>query len=345
MKFKASEVARMLGGAVDGNPDISVWQLCKIEEGQEGGISFLANPKYTNYLYSTKASVVIVARDFTPEPPVAATLIRVDNPYVAFASLLKAYNELQLDKHGISPAAFIEADSAVPDDCYVGPSAYIGHNVKLGYNVKVYPQVYIGDNCTVGDNTTLFAGVKLYSFAQVGCNCIIHAGAVLGADGFGFAPKPDGSYDKIDQIGTVILEDDVEIGANTCIDRATMGATVIRKGTKLDNLCQIAHNVVVGSNTVMAAQSGVAGSSKVGNNCVVAGQVGIVGHIEIGDRVTLGAQSGVTHSVKDDTIMLGTPANEAHRQRKIWAHERHLDDIVRRLDLLEQRLASIHNAE
>ena len=339
MKFTLSQVAAMLGGTVEGNPDAQVWQLAKIEEGSEGSISFLANPKYTHFVYTTAATAVIVADSFVPEQPFSCSLIRVPDPYVAFASLLKKYNMLQLDKHGISPAAFIEPDATVPDDCYIGPMAYIGHNAVLGHNVKVYPHAYVGDNCRIADGTTLFAGVKLYSYTQLGANCIVHAGAVLGADGFGFAPKPDGSYEKIDQIGAVVVEDNVEIGANTCIDRATMGTTVIHRGAKLDNLCQIAHNVVIGSNTVMAAQSGVAGSSKVGERCILAGQVGIVGHIDIGDGVTIGAQSGVTHSVKSDTIVLGTPAIEAHRQRRLYVHQLHIDELAARIDALEKQLS------
>lgn len=329
----------MLGGSVEGNPDAQVWQLAKIEEGSEGSISFLANPKYTHFVYTTAATAVIVADSFVAEQPISCSLIRVPDPYVAFASLLKKYNMLQLDKHGISAAAFIEPDATVPDDCYIGPMAYIGHSAVLGHNVKVYPHAYVGDNCRIADGTTLFAGVKLYSYTQLGANCIVHAGAVLGADGFGFAPKPDGSYEKIDQIGAVVVEDNVEIGANTCIDRATMGTTVIHRGAKLDNLCQIAHNVVIGSNTVMAAQSGVAGSSKVGERCILAGQVGIVGHIDIGDGVTIGAQSGVTHSVKSDTIVLGTPAIEAHRQRRLYVHQLHIDELAARIDALEKQLS------
>ena len=340
MNFTLSQVATLLGGSVEGNPDATVCRLAKIEEGSEGSLSFLSNPKYTHYLYTTAATAVIVANGFVPEQPLHCSLIRVADPYVAFASLLKKFNQLQLDKHGVSPAAFIEDDATVPPDCYVGPAAYIGHNVVVGHNVKIYPQVYVGDNCRIADGSTLFAGAKLYSYTQVGCNCIIHAGAVLGADGFGFAPKPDGSYEKIDQIGAVVLEDDVEIGANTCIDRATMGTTVIHRGAKLDNLCQIAHNVVVGSHTVMAAQSGVAGSSKVGSHCVVAGQVGIVGHIEVGDSVTIGAQSGVTRSVDSNTVILGSPAIEAHRQRRLYVHQFHLDKLVARIDALEKQLAS-----
>lgn len=338
MKFTANQIAAMLGGRVEGNGDTEVWTLCKIEEGIPGGISFLANPKYTPYAYSTQASLLVVANDFQPEQPLQPTLVRVENPYLAFASLLKAYNELTLDKKGVAPEAYISPSASYGDDCYIGPLAFIGENVRLGNNVKVYPQAYVGDNCVVGDNTTLFSGVKLYCNTQVGARCILHAGAVCGADGFGFAPRPDGGYDKIDQIGNVIIEDDVELGANTCVDRATMGSTIIRRGTKLDNLCQIAHNVQVGENTVMASQTGMAGSSKIGSNCVVAGQVGIVGHIEIGNRVTIAAQSGVTRSFGDDMTLLGSPAIDAKQQRRNYIYLRNIEALAKRVDELEKKL-------
>ena len=336
MKFTANQIAAMLGGRVEGNGEAEVWTLCKIEEGIPGGISFLANPKYTPYAYTTQASLLVVANDFQPEQPVQATLVRVENPYLAFASLLKAYNELTLDKKGIASEAFISPSASYGDDCYIGPFAFVGENVKIGRNVKIYPQAYVGDNCVIGDNTTLFSGVKLYCNTQVGARCILHAGVVCGADGFGFAPRPDGSYDKVDQIGNVVIEDDVEIGANTCVDRATMGSTIIRRGTKLDNLCQIAHNVQVGEHTVMASQSGMAGSSKIGSHCVVAGQVGIVGHIEIGDRVTIAAQSGVTRSYGDDLTLLGSPAIDAKQQRRNYIYLRNIEALAKRVDELEK---------
>ena len=338
MKFTASQIAAMLGGTVEGNADIEVWTLCKIEEGESGGLSFLANPKYTPYVYSTKASVLIVANNFVPEQPVSATLIRVENPYLAFASLLKAYNEMQLDKKGIAPEAYISPSATIGNDCYIAPFAFIGENAKIGNGVKVYPHAYVGDNCVVGDGTTLFSGVTLYCYPMVGQRCILHAGSVIGADGFGFAPKPDGTYDKIDQIGNVVIEDDVEIGANTCVDRATMGSTIIHRGTKLDNLCQIAHNVQVGANTVMASQTGMAGSSKIGDNCIVAGQVGIVGHIEIGNRVTIAAQSGVPRSYPDGVTLLGSPAMDAKQQRRNYIYMRNLEALAKRIDELEKKL-------
>lgn len=341
MKFQASQIAQMLGGTIEGNASVEVWKLCKIEEGEEGGISFLANPKYTPYIYESKSSLIIVSKDFVAEHPIAATLIRVDNPYLSFASLLKAYNEMQLDKKGVSDLCFVHPTAQVGEDCYIGEFAYIGEHAKIGNNVKIYPNAYVGDNCVVGDNTTLFAGVKLYTYSMIGSRCILHAGAVVGADGFGFAPRGDGGYDKIDQIGNVVIEDDVEIGANTCVDRATMGSTIVHKGVKLDNLCQIAHNVVVGENTVMAAQSAVAGSSKMGKNCIVAGQVGVVGHIEVGDRVTIAAQSGVTNNVKSDQVMLGSPAIDAKQQRRNYVYVRNMDSLVKRISDLEKQLKEL----
>lgn len=336
MKFTAKQIATLLGGTVEGNENTEVWKLCKIEEGESGALSFLANKKYTNYIYDTKASAVIVHTDFVPEHKVETTLIRVADPYLAFAMLLKKYNEAQLDKKGIDPLSSIAPSATMGKDCYVGPFAVLGENVKLGDNVKVYPHTYIGDNTVVGDGTILFSGVKVYYGNVIGARCTLHSGVVVGADGFGFAPKEDGSYQKIDQIGNVVIEDDVEVGANTCIDRATLGSTVIHRGAKLDNLCQIAHNVVVGSNTVMASQSGIAGSGKVGDNCIIAGQVGIVGHIEVGNHVTIAAQSGVTRNFPDNVTILGSPATDAVKQRKTYIYQRNLDKLYQRVDELEK---------
>ena len=340
MKFTVTQIAAILGGTVEGNSDAQVSRLCKIEEGQPEGLSFLANLKYTNYIYDTQATAVIVSKDFVPERPVGATLIRVDDPYLAFATLLKKYNEMQLDKKGVDSQAFISPSATIGKDCYIGPFAFIGENVRIGDGVKIYPQTYVGDNSVVGDATTLFAGVRVYQNIVIGNRCIIHSGAVIGADGFGFAPTEDGSYQKIDQIGNVVIEDDVEIGANTTIDRATLGSTIIHRGVKLDNLCQIAHNVVVGQNTVMASQSAIAGSGKVGSNCIIAGQVGIVGHIEVGNHVTIAAQSGVTRSFPDNVTILGSPATDAVKQRKTYIDERNLDPLYTRVDQLEKLLNS-----
>ncbi|MBR1517287.1 MAG: UDP-3-O-(3-hydroxymyristoyl)glucosamine N-acyltransferase [Bacteroidales bacterium] len=341
MQFTAKEIAKILKGTVEGDENVLIWKPCKIEEGEEGGITFLANPKYTHYIYEKKASAIIVRKDFVPEHPVSSTLIRVDNPYLCVAILLKTFNNLSKPPKGRSWRSSVGRHSKLGKDCYVGEYAVIGRHVKIGNNVKIYPQVYIGDRCEIGDNTTLYAGVKLYQDTRVGRNCILHSGVVVGADGFGFAPKDDGTYDKIDQIGNVVIEDDVEIGANTCIDRATMGSTFIRKGVKIDNLCQLAHNVVVGRNTVMASQSGMAGSGKVGESCIIAGQVGIVGHIEVGDHVTIAAQSGVTRNAKSGSILLGSPAIDGAKQRRNYVYTRDMDALVRRIDELEKRLKEV----
>lgn len=338
MTYTAKDIAKMIKGTVEGDENALIWKPCKIEEVDEGGITFLANPKYTHYIYERKATAVIVRRDFVPEKPIDATLIRVDNPYLCVAKLLHIFNKASQPPKGVSWRCKIGRKSKHGKGCYIGEFAFIGRNVTIGDNCKIYPQVFIGDNCTIGDNATIYPGVKIYHDCKIGDNCTFHAGVVIGSDGFGFAPSQDGSYSKIDQIGNVIVEDDVEIGANTCVDRATMGSTIIHKGAKIDNLCQVAHNVVIGSNTVMASQSAVAGSGKVGEGCVIAGQVGIVGHIEVGDHVTIAAQSGVTHNVKSNSTILGSPAFEANKQKKIYVHERHLDDYVKRIEALEKKV-------
>ncbi len=344
MKFILTQISALLGGTVEGDANAEVWKLCKIEEGEPGGLSFLANSKYTNYIYDTKATAVIVSKDFQPEHPVKTSLIRVADPYLAFASLLKKYNEMQLDKKGVDKLAYISPSATIGENCYIGPFAYIGENAIIADGAKIYPQTYVGDNSSIGEGTTLFAGVRIYQNIVVGKRCIIHSGAVIGADGFGFAPTADGNYQKIDQIGNVVIEDDVEIGANTTIDRATLGSTVIHRGVKLDNLCQVAHNVVVGHDTVMASQSGIAGSGKVGSHCIIAGQVGIVGHIEVGNNVTIAAQSGVTRNFPDNVTILGSPATDAIKQRKTYIYERNLDQLYKRVDQIEKILKEL-NAE
>jgi UDP-3-O-[3-hydroxymyristoyl] glucosamine N-acyltransferase len=341
MKFNIKQIAAILNGTIEGNDNIEVWKLCKIEEGEPGGLSFLANSKYTNYIYDTKASAVIVSNAFVPEHPLQTTLLRVADPYLAFATLLKTYNEMQLDKKGVDKLAYIAPSATIGEGCYIGPFAYIGENAHIGNNVKIYPQTYVGDNSTIGDNSTLFAGVRVYHNIVIGSRCILHSGVVVGADGFGFAPTADGSYQKIDQIGNVVIEDDVEIGANTTVDRATLGSTIIHRGVKLDNLCQVAHNVVVGESTVMASQSGIAGSGKVGSHCVIAGQVGIVGHIEIGNHVTIAAQSGVTRNFPDNVTILGSPAMDAIKQRKTYVYERNLEQLYKRVEQLEKQLKEV----
>ncbi|KWW29580.1 MAG: UDP-3-O-[3-hydroxymyristoyl] glucosamine N-acyltransferase [bacterium P3] len=336
MQLTVKEIAKILKGTVEGNEDAIVWKPSKIEEGEEGSITFLANPKYTHFLYTTHPTAVIVDRKFQPEQPVTATLIRVDNPYMSVALMLHTWNKMNRPPKGRSLRSAIGRGSRLGKGCYLGEYAVVGRNVRIGKNVMIYPQVYVGDNCTIGDNTILYAGVKIYRDCEVGANCIIHSGAVIGADGFGFAPTGDGNYSKIDQIGNVVIEDDVEIGANTCVDRATMGCTRICRGSKIDNLCQLAHNVVIGESTAMAAQSAVAGSGKVGSHCVIAGQVGVVGHITVGDHVTIAAQSGVTRDVKAGSTMLGSPAMDAAKQKKIFIYQRNLEDIVKRLEALER---------
>ncbi|HMG09758.1 MAG TPA: UDP-3-O-(3-hydroxymyristoyl)glucosamine N-acyltransferase, partial [Mucilaginibacter sp.] len=300
MQFTAQEISLLLNGTVEGDPSVQVHQLAKIEDGTPGSLSFLANPKYEQYLYTTNASVVIVNNDLQLTEPVKATLIRVENAYSAFSVLLEQYNTIKLNKKGIEEPNFIHPTAQIGTDLYIGAFAYIGLNAKIGNNCKIYPNVNIADNVTIGNNVTLFSGVTIYFDCVIGNNVIVHSGAVIGSDGFGFAPNPDGTYTKIAQIGNVILEDDVEVGSNTTIDRATMGSTVIRKGVKLDNLIQIAHNVEIGANTVIAAQSGISGSTKVGENVIMGGQVGLVGHISIANRSQFQAQSGVSRSVTEE---------------------------------------------
>lgn len=309
MNFKASVIAGFLKGQLEGNPDAEVNDISKIEEGRQGTLSFLANPKYEKYIYETEASIVLVNRDFKPEKPISATLIRVDNAYEAFASLLELYQQSKSVKTGIHKTASIHDKVELGENLYIGDFVVIEDNTKIGNNVRIYPQVYIGENVTIGDNTIIYAGVKIYEGCHVGSECVIHSGAVIGADGFGFAPQDGNNYRKIPQIGNVIIENNVEIGANTTIDRATMGSTIIRKGVKLDNLIQIAHNVEIGENTVIAAQSGIAGSTKLGRECMLGGQVGIIGHLTIADKVKVAAQSGIIKDVKKEgEILQGSSA-------------------------------------
>ena len=305
MKITVGQLAALVNGTVEGDESALIDNYAKIEEATQGCLTFLANPKYTHYIYTTKATAVLVRNDFVPEQHVNATLIRVNDPYETLAHLLNFVSQQQPAKQGIEQPCHLGSD--MPDDIYVGAFAYIGNNVKVGKNVKIYPQVYVGDNVTLGDDVILYPGVKIYHGCRIGNRCIIQAGAVIGSDGFGFAPKEDGTYEKIAQVGIVILEDDVEIGANTTIDRATMGATVVKKGTKLDNLIQIAHNVEIGENNVFAAQVGVAGSTKIGNHNMVGGQVGFSGHITIGDNNGIGAQSGIPKSIGNNLQIIGTP--------------------------------------
>ena len=333
MKFTAEQIAGILEGEVVGNPNAEVSTLSKIEEGLEGSLTFLSNPKYFSYIYTTKASVTIVNKSFVADSPIATTLIKVDDAYGAFTKVLTFYAQARNDsKKGIEEPVFMSEDLQYGSDVYLGSFTYIGKNVTLGNNVKIYPNCYIGDNVTIGDNMLMHSGVRIYSETVIGNNCSLHSGVIVGSDGFGFAPNPDGSYDKIPQIGNVIIEDDVEIGAATTIDRATMGSTIIRRGVKLDNQIQIAHNVEIGEHTVIAAQTGIAGSTKIGMHCTIGGQVGIVGHIVIGNNVRIQAQSGVQKNLKDDEIVQGTPAFNYNDFSKSYVHFKNLPKTVLQLN-------------
>lgn len=338
MELTASQLAAIVNGTVEGDENVKVSTFARIEEGHSGALSFLANPKYTHHIYSTDSSVVLVKKDFMPEQPVKATLIRVDDPYATVAHLLEMVTQMsKVEKVGIETPSFISEGVDVPEDAYVGAFAYIGKGVKLAPGVKIYPQVYIGEGCEVGEGSVLYAGVKIYAGCKVGKRCIIHSGAVIGADGFGFAPV-DGGYEKIPQTGNVEIEDDVEIGANTTIDRAMMGATRIGKGVKLDNLIQIAHNCSVGEHTVMAAQAGVAGSAKIGAHCMVGGQVGFVGHISIADGTQIGAQSGVSKPTKPGDRVMGSPAVDMGEYARGLVYAKKLGSLYERVKELEKKI-------
>ncbi|WP_431123552.1 UDP-3-O-(3-hydroxymyristoyl)glucosamine N-acyltransferase [Flagellimonas flava] len=340
MKFTATQIAGILEGEVEGNPQIAVHKLSKIEEGEKGSLTFLANPKYTSYIYSTKASITIVNKDFIPEQDLSTTLIKVDDAYKSFSKLLEYYNQVKNNKVGIENPCFISESASYEEGFYLGAFSYLGNNVKIGKDVKIYPNVYIGDNVTMGDNVFVFAGAKIYSESIIGNNCVIHSGAIIGADGFGFTPNSNGEYSKVPQTGNVILEDNVDVGAGTTIDRATLGSTILRKGVKLDNQIQIAHNVEIGENTAIAAQTGVAGSTKIGKNCLIGGQVGIVGHITIGDRVKIQAQSGIGRNVKDDEVLQGSPALNYGDYNKSYVHFKNLPKLVNQISNLEKRIDS-----
>lgn len=341
MDFTAKQIADYLEGKIEGDPQTTVNQIAKIEEATPGTISFLSNPAYTPHIYSTKASIVLVSKSFKPEKPLACTIIRVDDPYGALARLLELYKKSIPEKTGVSSLARIGEGVQPGQNSYIGEFAYIGDHVKLGNHVKIYPHAYIGDHSIIGDNTIIYSGVRIYDHMVIGQSCTIHANAVIGADGFGFAPQGGNGFLKVQQIGNVIIEDNVEIGAGTAIDRATMGSTIIRKGVKLDNLIQIGHNVVIGENSVIAGQAGVAGSSKIGSHCMIGGQVGIVGHLEIGDNVKIGAQSGISSNIKSGEIRMGSPAFDASKYRKSYVHFRNLDKIVTRLSDLEAELTRL----
>lgn len=340
MEFTAKQIAQLLQGKVEGNPDAVVTKLSKIEEGVSGSLSFLSNPLYTPYLYSTDATLVIVNENFVAEHPIkeTCTLIRVADARVAFSQLLEMYQQAKQSKTGIEQPSFISESAMIGKEVFIGAFSYIGSNVRIGNNVKLFPHVFVGDNSVISDNTTIYAEVKLYSDSVIGRNCIIHSGVVIGSDGFGFVAN-NGNQQKMPQLGNVIIEDDVEIGANTTIDRATLGSTFIRKGVKLDNLIQIGHNAEIGENTVIAAQTGVAGSTKVGKNCMIGGQVGIIGHLTIADGVKIAAQSGVISSIAQEGAMVqGSPAFGVSEYRRSYVLFKNFTDVTNRIKLIEDIL-------
>lgn len=341
MEFTAEQIANVIGGRVEGNKDAKVHTFAKIEEGTEGAISFLSNPKYTHYLYNTKSSIVIVNEDLELEKDVDATLIRVKNAYESIAKLLQIYEASKPKKTGVAPQAYIAPSAKLGNNCYVGPFAYVGEGAEIGDGCQIYPHAVIGDNVKVGTNCIFYPNTTIYQGCKIGNNVTIHAGSVIGADGFGFAPGADG-YDKIPQIGIVVIEDNVEIGANTCVDRSTMGATVIHKGVKLDNLVQVAHNVEIGENTVMSAQVGIAGSTKVGSWCMFGGQVGLAGHITIGNKTFLGAQSGVPGSLKGGEELIGTPPMNPRAYFKSQAIFRRLPDMYKDLNDAKKKIEELN---
>ncbi len=345
MQFSAEMIAAGLGGEIVGNKDVTVSTFAKIEEGHPGAISFLANPKYEPYLYTTDSSIVIVNRSLELKGEVKATLIKVDDAYGCFAKLLELYAAYKPKKSGVHPTAVVAESAKVGEGCYIGAYVVVDEGAVIGEGVSLYPHVYVGDGATIGDGSTLHSGVKVYEGCKIGKRCIIHSGAVIGSDGFGFAPNAQGSYDKIPQIGIVTIEDDVEIGANTTIDRATMGSTVIEKGAKLDNLVQIGHNVVIGESTVMAGQSAVAGSAKVGKRCMIGGQAGIVGHVTVGDGTIVASVTGVSNSVPAGSQIMGNHGIDARRYRRVNAVYRNLPELQRSVNRLEKEVKELKDKE
>ena len=346
MEFSAGQIAEILEGRVEGNKEEKVNRLAKIEEGEKGSLTFLANPQYEEFLYSTQASLAIVNEDFSPakELPKSLTLIRVADAYQSFARLLEYYNHLKNDKKGIEEGSFVDPAADLGEDVYVGAFAYISRGAKIGKGVKIYPQTFIGDDAVIGEGSVIYPGCKIYSDTIIGKQCVIHAGAVLGADGFGFAPNSENSYNKVAQIGNVVIEDHVEIGANTCIDRATLGSTVIKKGVKLDNLIQIAHNVEVGENTVLAAQVGIAGSTKLGKNVMMGGQVGVMGHLNIPQDVKVAAQTGIGGPVKKEgAVLQGSPAMDASKYQRSYVAYRRLPELMSKISQLEKEIEALKN--
>lgn len=341
MEFTAQEIADALEGIVEGDKECKVSGVSELNAGKPNTLSFLANPKYEKFIYTTKASIVLVNKDFVPTENIDATLVRVADSYAAMASLLQMYEQSKPKKIAIEQPSFISPSAVIGENVYIGAFAYIGENVTIGNNVKIYPNSYIGDKVTIADNCQIFAGVKIYSHTEIAEDCNIHAGAVIGSDGFGFAPQKDGTFEKIPQLGKVVLEKGVDIGANTCIDRAMMGTTTIKAGVKLDNLVQIAHNCEVNENTVIAAQSGLAGSSKLGKNCMLGGQVGIAGHLTVGDGVYMQAKTGVNSSVASGEQLMGTPAIPLAQYYKSYAHFKQLPELSKEVKRLKKELKNL----
>ena len=337
MKFTAAQIAGILEGEVVGNPNAEVYKLSKIEEGTEGSLTFLANPKYTNFIYSTQATITIVNASFEPEQEISTTLIKVEDAYQSFSKLLEYYNQVKLMKSGIEEPSVISEGTTYGSDLYLGSFSYLGKNVKIGNNVKIYPNSFIGDNVEIGDDCVFFAGVRIYSETVIGARVTIHSGTIVGADGFGFAPQEDGTYKKVPQIGNVIIEEDVEIGSCATVDRATLGSTIIRTGVKLDNQIQVAHNVEIGAHTVIAAQTAIAGSTKIGKNCMIGGQVGFAGHLVIGDRVKIQGQSGIGKNLSDGEVVQGSPAFNYGDFAKSFVHFKNLPKIVSEIEQLKKQ--------
>jgi len=344
MEFTAQQIADLLGGEIQGNPLVKVNDFSKIEEGKPGTLSFLSNPKYSQFIYESQASIVLVNKNFQPEKEVQATLIRVEDAYHSLATLLSLVDQTKPKKTGISPLAFVSESANIGENAYIQPFAYIGESVTIGKNARIHPNCSIENGAVLGENVTLYSGVKVYNDCVIGNNCILHSGAVIGSDGFGFAPTEDGSYKKIPQMGNVVLEDNVEIGANSIVDRATLGSTTIRKGVKIDNLVQIAHNVEVGENTVIAAQTGISGSTKLGKQCVLAGQVGLAGHLLIADGTIFGAQTGVPNSVKiPNQTLQGYPAIPVMNFHKSAIVHKNLPELQKLIYAMQKRIEELEN--
>ncbi len=343
MEFTAKQIADILQGEIEGNSEEKVSELAKIEEAKKGSLTFLANPKYEPFIYTTAASITIVRKDFIAEKSITSTLIRVNDPYKSFSTILEYYDKVKNNKIGREHPIYVANSAKIGTGEYIGAFTYIGENVTLGNNVKIYPNSYIGDNVSIGDDTTIYAGVKIYSETIIGKGCKIHSGTVVGSDGFGFAPDENGVYGAIPQIGNVIVEDYVDIGANSTIDRATLGSTILKKGVKLDNQIQIAHNVEIGENTVIASQTGIAGSAKIGESCLIGGQVGIVGHITIGNNVRIQAQSGIGRNLKDGVIVQGSPAIGYSDFNKSYVYFKNLPKIISTVNKLEKEYKAQQN--